>query len=309
MDLYYSMYHALLKNPRIFKTDMCKYTQTARNTVNKYWKEAFQNEILFHPQLRLKMTSSAVEYIYMVKVTNPLSCLPFLRKKSVIYCCFLAGSYNLMFTSYAPVDISLIPEYKHTFLSGRRSDFVIPTVPKQSYEKAYKIIERKLKNSPEPSQIPLDLPVGITWTRAEWELYHVLKYNFRSKFTSLIKKCNISVSSFYERVKQITKQTDIIIPFYPLGQTHYMIFHLLIRSSYHTFIINCFSQFPVWSIHCRIKDYIFCRVAISKWVSCEKFFTLLSTFQDMGVIDDYELSIPYRSEHSQNGAPPPPPSP
>jgi hypothetical protein len=303
------MYHAMLENPRIFKTDICKFTQTARNTVNKYWKEAFKNEILFYPQLRLKMTSSAVEYVYLVKVTNPFSCLPFLRKKSVIYSCLSAGSYNLMFTSYTPIDISLIPEYKFTFLSGRRSNFIVPKVPKQSYEKAYRIIERKLKDYPEPSQISMDLPIGITWTKEEWEFYHVLKYNFRLKFTPIIKKYHISVSSFYERINKIRQQTHIIVPFYPLGQTQYMIFHILIKSSYHTFILDCFSQFPVWSIYCRIKNYVFCRIAISKWVSCERFFTLLSTFQDMGIIDDYELSIPYRSEHFQNGAPPPPPSP
>ncbi len=309
MDLYYQMYYAYLTKPRIFKTELSDFTGKSLNTVSRHIKIAKENDILFPPQLRLKMTKEASEYMYFVKVSDPVECLPFLEELGAFYVCFLAGFYNLMFMSYKPIGISHLPQYKDTLLSGKRSDYIVPEVPKQDFEKAYQKIDMKLKTDFEPSFLSLNLPEGIHWSEDVWFLYHVLKYNFRLKYTPIIKKYNISVSSFYSRVEKIRAQTDVYIPFYPLGQMHYTIFHLLIKSRYHKFLIDCFSEFPASSLHCRIKDYLFSRVAISKWTERTEFLKLLSSFQHLGIIEDYETSLPFESEIFHPGSPFPAPSP
>ncbi|KYK36712.1 MAG: hypothetical protein AYK19_08240 [Theionarchaea archaeon DG-70-1] len=153
------------------------------------------------------------------------------------------------------------------------------------------------------------LPVGIPWKPEVWFLYHVLKNDFRLCFAHIIKKYHISVSSFYSRLKKIKAQTDVIVPFYPLGQMMYTTFHFLIKSRYHQFLIDCFSELPAWSSHCRVKDYLFSRIPISKLAAHATFFELLSSMRHSGFIEDYEMAIPFRSERIQPGAPPPPPSP
>ncbi len=309
IDIYYSMYYAYLSNPRMFDTEMCHYTGKSLNTVKKYSKIVRENDILFSSQLRLKMTRQAQEFMYFVKVTDPITCLPFLVEHNVFYICFLSGSYNLMFQSYDPIDVTHIPQYKNTFLSGRRSDFIVPIIPKQSFEKAYEKINAKLKTEPESSLLSLDLPEGIKWDESVWFLYHVLKYDFMLRFTPIIRKYHISVSSFYNRLNKIKAQAQIIIPFYPLGQMQYDIFHLLIKSRYQKFLIDCFSEFPAWSLHCRVKDNLFSRLAISKWEERTQFLKMLSSMQHLGFIEDYETSLPFESQSFHPGAPCPAPSP
>ena len=308
-DMYYLMYYAYLQKPRIFKKEMCRYTGTALNTVYKHIKLAKKYDILFSPQLRLLATLKTNEFMYFVKVSDPIECLPILKEMGAFYVCLLSGYYNLMFMSYEPIDITHISQYKTTFLSGKRSNYVVPQIPKQSFEKAYEKIGLKVNNEPEKSVLSLDFPEGITWSDDVWFLYHVLKYDFRLKFTPIIKKYHISVSSFYSRLNEIKKQTDIFIPFYPLGQMQYTIFHLLIKSRYHDLLIDCFSEFPSSSLHCRVKDYLFSRVAISKWTERTSFLKLLSSLQHIGIIEDYETSLPFESQVFHPGSPLPAPSP
>ena len=307
--LYYSMYHGYLLNPRMTDKEMCAYTGKVRNTINNHATFVRENDILFPPQLRLKMTQQAVEFMYFIKVTDPIDCLSFLRKNGAFYICSSGGIYNLLVMSYKPMSISHIPEYRQTILSGRRGNYCVPVIPQQSYETAYSKIRARFKYEPEPDQLSLDLPAGILWNPDVWLLYHALKNNFRLKFTHIIKRYNLSVSSFYHRLEKIKAQTDVIVPFYPLGQMRYTVFHFLIKSKYHTFLIDCFSELPAFSLHCRVKDYLFSRVPISKLTDHTVFFELLSSMRHLGFIDQYEMAIPYRSEFMQPGAPLPAPSP
>ena len=309
VDIYYSMYYAYLEKPRIFKTEMSDFIGKSLNTMSKYVKLAEENDIIFPPQLRLKMTKQAIEYMYFAKVSDPVECFPFLKESGAFYVCLLSGFYNLMFMSYSPVDITHLPQYRGMFLSGKRSDYIVPTVPKQTFEKAYEKIDIKLKMEPEPSLLSLDFPEGIQWSEDVWFLYHVLKYNFRLKYTPIIKHYHISVSSFYDRLEKIKMQTEVYIPFYPLGQMQYTIFHLLIKSRFHRFLIDCFSEFPASSLHCRVKDFLFSRVSISKWTERTKFLKLLSSLQHLGIIEDYETSLPFESDSFHPGSPCPAPSP
>jgi hypothetical protein len=117
------------------------------------------------------------------------------------------------------------------------------------------------------------------------------------------------VSTFYDRLEKIKMQTDVIVPFYPLGQMQYTIFHLLIKSKFHNFLIDCFSEFPAWSMYCRVKDFLFARVVISKQTESTMFLRLLSAMQHLGYITDCETSLPFESQIFHPGAPFPAPSP
>ncbi|MBU7043481.1 MAG: hypothetical protein HXS47_07795 [Theionarchaea archaeon] len=308
-EVFYSMYYAYMKEPRIFKTKLTKFVGKSPNTVSKYMKIAEENDVLFPPQLRLKMTKETSEYMYFIKVDDPTEWLSLLEESGAFYVCFLSGFYNVMVMSYKPITVSGLPRYKDTLLSGKRSNYVVPTVPKHDFDKAYQKIDMKLKAEPDPSVLSLDFPDGKYWSEEVWFLYHILKYNFRLNYTPIIKKYHISVSSFYSRIEKIKSQTDVYVPFYPLGQMHYTIFHLLIKSRYHKFLIDCFSEFPASSLHCRIEDYLFSRVAISKWTEMTEFLKLLLSLQHLGYIEDYETSLPFESEVFHPGSPFPPPSP
>jgi len=308
-DVYYSLYYAYLEKPRMFKTEMSDFVGKSLNTISRHVRKAEENDIIFPPQLRLIMTKQAIEYMYFAKVSDPIDCYPFLKESGAFYVCLSSGFYNLMFMSYTPVDITHLPQYRDTFLSGKRSDYIVPTVPKQTFEKAYQKINAKLRVEPKPSLLSLDFPEGIPWSEDVWFLYHVLKYNFRLKYTPIIKRYHISVSSFYDRLDKIKQQTNVYIPFYPLGQMQYTIFHLLIKSRFHEFLVDCFSEFPASSLHCRVKDYLFSRVSISKWTERTSFLKLLSSMQHFGIIEDYETSLPFESDSFHPGSPCPAPSP
>jgi hypothetical protein len=116
-DMYYLMYYAYLQKPRIFKKEMCRYTGTALNTVYKHIKLAKKYDILFSPQLRLLATLKTNEFMYFVKVSDPVECLPILKEMGAFYVCLLSGYYNLMFMSYEPIDITHISLFSRVGIS------------------------------------------------------------------------------------------------------------------------------------------------------------------------------------------------
>ena len=298
--------------PRVQPAEMGRKAGISRHTAKKYLDLFIEQKILHPPQMRLKICRKIVEYVYLLKVTDTDAIIPLLEAEGyVFYYCICAGSFNLMFMSYTPIDLSHLREYDQTILSGIRSNFCVPSLVNQSYKTAYKNILERCNRKVEPSMFEMKFE-DFDWTEELWELYSDLKYDLRMDFTPLVKKYGFKSSTFYERFNRLLNYCDTYIPMYPLGETHYTYFYFLIRTKFQKFIAESFGQLPVFSSHIRIKDYLLSYVPVPFEGGRDFFHNTLSVWQRKGIIDSYDLSIAYWSEgitHPGIPCPPPPPPP
>jgi len=310
-DMPYIYYEELSKNPRVPTNHLAKRVKVARNTAAKYLDEFIEERILFSPQLRIKMTTQMVEYVYLLKTKDPLSFSKILTNhNSVFYTCMLGGAFNILFMSYTPLTISHLHGYENTILAGIRSDYVVPKVPNRDFSTGWKAMMEKMENQnpPEKSMIPNSLPEGGKWTPELWELYNYLKYDVRIGFTPLVKKFKFKTTTFYSRNKDVLNLTDVFVPYYPLGEKRYTSFYLLFKTDYQQFIIESFGELPVYSTHMRIKDFLLSYVKIPFGPIGEPFLQVISLWQHKGIIESFEHSIPWWFEVSSHpGMEPPPP--
>lgn len=301
----------LLEDPRTKPVKLAQKAHISRHTARSYLESFFEKRILFQPQMRLKIGREITEYVYLLEVKNVHSFLPILEAEEYIfYYCLLAGSFNLLFMSYKPIDFSHFKEYRGTVLSGMRSNYYVPRVTNQSYETAYRQIENACKQEIEYFMFDLTLE-DIHWTQELWDLYLDLKYDISIDFTPLVKKHGFTVTTFYERIKGIQQNCDVYIPLYPLEELNYTMFYFLIKTDHQKFVADCFGNLPVFSTHLRVKDFLLSYVPVPHREEKQFFARTLSTLEQRGAIESYELSIAYWSERINNhpGIPPPPPPP
>jgi hypothetical protein len=261
---------------------------------------------LFCPQLRLKCSKDIAEYMYLLKVDNPQSFIPILKKEmSIFYYCILIGDFNLSFMSYHPVDLSCFKGYIKTVESGVRCKYSIPSVVDRSYDDAFAGINEMCEGKIEPSMVDNTLE-EIVWTEELWNLFTELKYDVSIDFTPLVKKYGFKYTTFRYRVKWLLQNTDLFVPLYPLGEHSYTYFYFLFKTGYQNLIIDSFSQLPVFSTHLRIKDSLLSLIPIPYGMESDHFQNISSLWERKGLVDSYAMSIPYMSERLHPGIPPPP---
>lgn len=299
-------------HPRVQPAEMGRKAGVSRRTAKKHLLSFFDQKILHPPQMRAKMCKQMAEFIYLLKVTDIEAFLPILEaEKYVFYYCTLGGSYNLIFMSYRPIDLSHLKGYERTVISGIRSNYHVPEVLNRSYKTAYQEILERCNRKIEPSMFDMTFE-DFAWTKELWELYCDLKYDLRIDFTPLVKKYGFKSSTFYERVNLLLTYCDIYVPLYPFGESNYTFFYFLIKTKYQKFVAESFGQLPVFSTHIRIKDYLLSYIPVFHGGERDFFINTLSVWQRRGIIDSYDLSIAYWSEgttHPGMPCPPPPPPP
>ena len=299
----------MLEYPRVQPAELGRRAGVSRTTARKHLERLIEEGVLFPPQMRLKNSNQIKEYIYLLRVDNPHSFVPYIEDEQwIFYYCILVGHFNLIFMSYKPVDLSHLKGYKETVISGVRSDYFTPPISERSYKTAYENIFDKCEGKIEPSFFDIRL-YDIQWTEELWTLFLDLKYNLRVNFTPLVKKYGFKYTTFYERVKQLLANTYVYVPLYPLGESNYSLFYFLFKTKYQKLIFESFGELPIFSTHLRIKNSLLCRVPIPYGLENDHFRNIISLWEKKGIIDSYRLSMPYTSETIHPGMPCPAPSP
>ena len=286
----------LLDNPRVLPAELGRKVGVCRKTAKDYLNEFFKKKVLFPPQMRLKNGKEVTEYVYLLKVKNPYSFFSLLSKyKWIFYGCVLSGTFNIIFTSYQQVDLSCEKGYISTVLSGARSNYAVPEVKEKKYESAYSNIMKMCNKKIDLSMLDLGLQ-DVKWTDELWELYCDLKYDLRIDFTPLVKKYEFKKTTFYDRIQRLMMNTDVYVPLYPLEERSYQFFYFLWKTDYQQFIVDSFGQLPVSTSHIRVKDSLLSYIPVPYGGEREHFLNIISLWERKGIIDSFEMSIPFFSD-------------
>lgn len=298
------------KKPRVQPAELGRRAGVSRKTAKRHLDNFMETEVLYPPQLRLKRCKQIAEFVYLLKVTDVEAFVPILEEnKFVFYYCLLGGSYNLIFMSYVPVDLSHLKGYRKAVLSGIRSNYYVPPVKNRSYNTAFKRIVERCNQKIEPSMFDMKIE-DFKWTEELWALFCDLKYDLRINYTPLVRKYEFKESTFYERINLLKRYCDVYVPLYPEKEPNYTFFYFLIKTDYQKFVAESFGQLPVFTNHIRIKDYLLSNIPVAHGEERNFFRNTFSVWLQRGIIDSYRYSIAYWSEGiTQPGMPWPPPLP
>jgi predicted transcriptional regulator len=289
-----ALYEMRLQEPRLSVHEMARSLGAARNTVYRYLNHALDKGILFKPQLRLKMFRDVKEYVYAVSSDSAHDTFQTLKKKnSVCYELFATGYIDLLIMSDAPLSRKGVKELGDIRIEGPRSDFICPVVPAVDYETALHQIETHVQNDFCPSRWDVEYsPRSVVWKPLDYDLFSLLRYDLTVKYTVLARSARMSFDGFRWSLDRILANTQIVVPYYPEGYSHYVRFLLMFRSRYENLLIELFSFVPCCTILYKVGGWIMVHFKILPLDLTDWFFNMLYNLQDSGYIDCVKTAVP-----------------
>lgn len=297
MEIYYQIYEQLLQDERISLAKMARNLGLARNTVSSHYHTMMENEILLPPALRLKMFKDLREYVYYLSFDKPMRVNQELENNpKVVYHCVTSGAFDMVVTTYSPVDFESHPRFKGCLLSGPRSDIYFPApISRDSYEVAFQKIQKTLQEEDlKRSSIPMKFPKReIIWSDLEWELFHDLKHDIRRTFTEIVKTHDISKWVFYRAYERIIQNCIRIVSFFPKKRLNYSDFYFIFKTDYEQALADLFMQLPCNSMIWHVDDRMVAWINIVRTFSFKRFFGLLHWMDDHGIIEDLKYALAF----------------
>ncbi|MBU7013527.1 MAG: hypothetical protein HXS52_11110 [Theionarchaea archaeon] len=298
-DLIRALYEIRLKEPRLGVQEMARSLGTARNTVYRHVKYALENGILFNPQLRLKMFHDVKEYVYAVSSDSAHDTFQELKEKNieekniVCYELFATGYIDLLIISDAPFSQKSKKELGDVRIEGSRSDFICPVVPAVDYPTALRQMEAYVRDDFQPSLWDVEcLSRNVMWKPLDYELFSLLRYDLTMKYTILARSARMSFDGFRWSLERILANTQIVVPYYPEGYSHYIRFLFMFKSRYERLLIELFSFVPCCTTMYKVADWILVHFKILPLDLTDWFFSMLYNLQDSGYIDCIKTAVP-----------------
>ena len=288
--LQHSIYKVFLRDPRAYYHEGAEQCRVQRTTFSKYWRKGLKDQVLFSPQIRLKMYKDRKEYIYLIQNDKANELYKYYQNQpNVVYLAYTLGRFDLLVQTSRPLEV--IPD--STLLYGSRSNYMYPETPYYSFKTAFDKMKSLLNQSHEPSHIQVTYPVEPEIKGAKWGrmVFPYLKYNLRTNYTFIVKTLGISFSSFYSGFDYLLKVSAVLLPFYPFGMLMYRQYFLVFWTQYANLVCEFFSCLPCHVSITKVDD------ALLIYASCistleHRLFALCYQMLERGLIERFWTSAP-----------------
>lgn len=291
--LQHCIHKVLLREPRMYYDEGAKRCSVDRKTFSKYLRLGLQNNVLYPPQIRLKMYKGRKEYIYLIQNDNAHELYKYYQNLSdVVYVAYTLGKFDLLLQTSKPLEVS--PD--GTLLHGSRSNYLFPETPYYSFETALDKMEALLNQSHQKSCIDVVYPEepeldGSKWG---WMVFPYLKYDLRTNYTFIVKKLGISFGSFYKGFDYLLKISTVLVPFYPFGFREYSEHFLVFWTEYEKLVYEFFSCLPCHVSITKVNGALVIYASIRKGLELRerRFFGLCHKMLESGIVDRFWTSVP-----------------
>lgn len=216
---------------------------------------AFDNGIVFKPQIRRRSFANFTEYVSLLKCERPSKVFSdYVKDRGISYHAKLVGSPNLLIMSKGEIDS------KYRLFGGIRSDFHVSFAPDHSWDKAISTMQRKVDtfgNYEYPTGVLKTHPdQRVQWDSEDEKLFRVLKYDLRQAFTPIRKKALISSGKFYKWLGNLEKYCTVFTAFYPLKISSYDPYLWMFETDYEDFIVDLFSELPTTAAFLKVGEKV-----------------------------------------------------
>ena len=261
---YYTIYEQVYETPSISVYDLSLCTEISRNTVARYIKEMYEDTIMTGPCLHLKPAPNYTEYLYLMKVSDPLPVYEELKvRPHVLYHASSFGDWNILVVTDNYMDFSQVTGFQTLVYYGKKGYTYTPKVELTTWQKRFEDIHNCLKEfTPHVNyRENISTPV-LTWTKNEWKLYHAFKNNLRQKITPLLRKINVRYDIYVKWMKSLHNHCTIHTGFYPGGHQDHMVYSFLFDTHYPETVRLLFSLLPCTPVIIEVDSHLLVSIPV-----------------------------------------------
>jgi hypothetical protein len=291
--LYRLIYEVYMKNPRIKLYELAKYLGVVRNTAADHKKRAYEQKILFPPQLRLKMFAEVKEYVYALKADNAFRVYEELKSDPrVCYQVLCRGRFDLLVTTSFPLDDNEIP-HSEIAIGGSRSNYIIPFIPDIDFRISLERMQKKVRTeSISSSTWDVTYPHrDIIWTNRDWDIFQLLRNDVSTKYTRLAAQVPMHYDTFSDSLERIFANTAMYVPYYPKGYDWYVKWILMAKSHYEYFLIDLLSCIPCTTVIYKVADWLIAHIKVAGDKSGD-FLRFFYGLENQGYMDMFDIASP-----------------
>ena len=282
---YNRIVHQLCENPFIPQWSMAQNLSMSRNTVSKYLREMYTQNVMVGPWMSVNPHKDYKEYVYLMKFTDPSLAYDGLKEfPHVLYNSLTFGDWNTTVITDRHLDFSRLKGFESMVYWGVKGVMYTPEVVNltwdESLKKIYLYIDRFNPVNREPKNLKSD--TSLNWGEKEWKLYNAFKYNVRRSVTPLLRRINVRYETYSAWIQTVNNHCTFHTEFYPKGYNTYVSLCLLLDSDYNQSVKSIFSLFPTTPIIMEVNDHllIFLKVSTSDYPR-----DTICTMYDMKAVD------------------------
>lgn len=290
------MFLLLKQKPRITQQGIAKKFRVNNKTAANWWKSALEKKILLLPEFRRKAFLNFYEYFYYLHVDDPHELFEeFLNGeaeiKDVLHFSVHTGFCNFQIVASKKIDVE-----GEKVLYGARSDYLISTPKKTTFEASASTIRRKLSALERidfSSPLVYHESVYENWDDVDEKIYYEFYKNLRKPFKVVLKNTGAKRDHVLDWMKRRDQFGHTIVMYFPLGLESYQSTLYCIDTSYDALLIDLFSSLPTPTVFYRVGEKLMVKVYLQsnrfegRYISNK----VLSELRKKELIDGYTSSI------------------
>ena len=292
----YDMFLLVKKKPRITQQKMAKRFHVTNKTAANWWRAILEKKILLLPEFRRKAFLNFYEYFYYLHVDDPHELFEELLNREAELKNILHFSVHTGFCNFQLVTNKKIDVDGEKVLFGARSDYVISTPKKITFDTSADTIYRKLSALEKvdvPSPLVYHESVYENWDDMDEKIYDEFYKNLRKPFKAVLKNTGAKRDQVLDWMKRRDQFGHTIVMYFPLGLDVYQSTVYCIDTSYDALIIDLFSSLPTPTVFYRVggklmvKTYLQSNRFEGRYISNK----VLSELRKKELINSYTSSI------------------
>ncbi len=256
-EKYYRIYDQIYNNPEISVLRISRNTGIARNTISRYLKEMYQQQILIPPYLTVNPASNYAEYLYFLTFDNALTVFLSLKGfPNILSYTLCFGNWNLLILASQSMDFSKLGSYFYSQLFvGKKGLTITPQCSLDGNPVQNVDIHRNVRRE-------------IPWDEKEWSLFRSFRMGVRKKATSILKKVNVRYEDYLSWRKTVYEYCSAHTLFYPLGYSNYTKLFLLMETDLS--VLSFFENWPASCIFTEVPPFVLAFIPVptnaEKWM-------------------------------------------
>lgn len=262
---YRTIYELLEDKPRINVKNIASVLESDRHSASKRLKEAFAFGYVEKPQIRKRSYQNMKEYMYFVRLDNPLEAFEIYGSNGkVVYQAVMGGYANFWIIAKEELAVD-----GHVVVKGLRSDYYVAYAPDVTWDTAFTRIYAKIDDFDPAAYTPRGVITNhwhepAAWDEEDEKLCSAFQYDLRKKLAPVMKENLVSGEKLYKWFDHLNQTCTVFTRFFPERIAAYDPYLFMIDTPYDDFVIDLFSQFPTSTMFFKVGSNLFCYCNVKK---------------------------------------------
>ncbi|MBU7015816.1 MAG: winged helix-turn-helix domain-containing protein [Theionarchaea archaeon] len=292
------IYEQLYQDPLMPVYEIARNADLSRNTVSKYLQEMLDETMLLGPYLRMKVTPTYKEYVYLANFSDPkrnftaLSCFP-----SVLDVVHTFGDWTTLLVTNQPLDITKMYGLQDLVLSECKYSTITPKTEFTSWKAALSKASEILEDPGPPSRLKREVAPPLDWGEDQWKIYSIFNQNMRKTVVTSVQKVLVRFETYVKWREDLNTHCSMHTGFYPRPYSQYTGHWFLLSSLYESLLVEVFSCLPVTPCIVETEHHLLVFVHTISSSALKRLADLIIDMKSGGLVEDVRYGLVLREAH------------